>query len=245
VKQEVVMARPRYGFDAPPFLIGLTIAALLMLAGAVIGFSLGGWAVGLWPLLFSVYFAASALLYLHATRRGKFAVWREILDGLALRGDERVLDIGCGRGAVLIAVAQRLTTGRVSGADLWRQADQSGNAEAVTRANAEVAGVSGRVSLDTADMTALPYPDESFDLVVSNLAMHNIHPAPGRLRALDEALRVLRPGGRLVIADINAAPDYRAHLVGRGLSTTSRPLGWRMWYGGPWVATTLVATSKP
>lgn len=239
------MTRPRYGFDAPPFLFGLTIAALLMLAAAVIGFSLGGWVAGLWPLLFALFFAASALLYLHATRRGKFLVWGEILDGLALRGDERALDIGCGRGAVLIAVAKRLTTGRATGADLWRSADQSGNAEAVTRANAEAAGVADRVSLDTADMTALPYPDESFDLVVSSLAIHNLHPAPGRLRALDEALRVLRPGGRLVIADINAAPAYRTHLVGRGLSTALRPLGWRMWYGGPWVATTLVTTSKP
>jgi ubiquinone/menaquinone biosynthesis C-methylase UbiE len=239
------MTRPRYGFDAPPFLIGLGIASLLMLAAGIIGFALGGWVVGLWPLIFAVYFAASALLYLHATRRGKFAVWAEILDGLALRGDEQALDLGCGRGAVLIAVARRLTTGRASGADLWRTADQSGNAEAVTRANAEAAGVADRVSLDTADMTALPYPDESFDLIVSSLAIHNIHSAPGRLRALDEALRVLRPGGRLVIADINAAPAYRAHLLERGLSSTLRPLGWRMWYGGPWVATTLVTTSKP
>ena len=189
------MTRPRYGFDAPPFLIGLGIASLLMLAAGIIGFALGGWVVGLWPLIFAVYFAASALLYLHATRRGKFAVWAEILDGLALRGDEQALDLGCGRGAVLIAVARRLTTGRASGADLWRTADQSGNAEAVTRANAEAAGVADRVSLDTADMTALPYPDESFDLIVSSLAIHNIHSAPGRLRALDEALRVL--GGTL------------------------------------------------
>lgn len=239
------MTRPKYGFDAPPFLFGLGIAALLMLAAGVIGFSLGGWLAGLWPLIFGVFFAASALLYLHATRRGKFAVWAEILDGLALRGDEQALDIGCGRGAVLIAVARRLTTGRVTGVDLWRSADQSGNAEAVTRANAEAAGVSDRVSLDTADMTALPYPDESFDLIVSSLAIHNLHPASGRLRALDEALRVLRPGGRLVIADINAATAYRTHLVERGLSTALRRLGWRMWYGGPWVATTLVTTSKP
>jgi ubiquinone/menaquinone biosynthesis C-methylase UbiE len=239
------MPRPRYGFDAPPFLIGLTIAALLMLAAGIIGFALGGWIVGVWPLFFAAYFAASALLYLHATRRGKFAVWREVLDGLALRGDEHALDMGCGRGAVLIAVAQRLTTGQASGADLWRSVDQSGNAEAVTRANAEAAGVADRIRLDTADMTALPYPDESFDLVVSSLAIHNIQPAPGRLRALDEALRVLRPGGRLVIVDINAAPAYRAHLVERGLSTSLRPLGWRMWYGGPWVAATLVSASKP
>jgi len=53
------------------------------------------------------------------SRRGKFQVWDEILDELHLGGDERVLDMGCGRGAVLIAVARRLTTGRVTGIDLW------------------------------------------------------------------------------------------------------------------------------
>ena len=239
------MTRPRYGVDAPPVLFGLSSAAVLLLIGAVIGFALAGWPGGIWPLVLGLYFTASASLFLHTTKRGKFAVWREILDGLALRGDEQALDLGCGRGAVLIAVAGRLTTGRATGADLWRSVDQSGNAEAVTRANAAAAGVADRVSLDTADITALPYPDESFDLIVSSLVIHNIHPAPGRPAALDEALRVLRPGGRLVIADINATRSYRSHLVERGLSTTLRPLGWRMWFGGPWVATSLVTTAKP
>jgi ubiquinone/menaquinone biosynthesis C-methylase UbiE len=239
------MTRPRYGVDAPPVLFGLSVAAVLLLIAAVVGFALGGWPGGIWPLALGIYFTASASLFLHTTKRGKFAVWREILDGLALRGGEQTLDLGCGRGAVLIAVAGRLTTGHVTGADLWRPVDQSGNAEEVTRANAEAAGVADRVSLDTADITALPYPDESFDLIVSSLVLHNIRPAPGRAAALDEALRVLRPGGRLLIADVNASRSYRNHLVERGLSSTLRPLGWRMWFGGPWVAASLVTTVKP
>ena len=50
-------------------------------------------------------------LYLDATRRGKFVVWAQLLDTLGLRGDERILDLGCGRGAVLLMAAERLTTG--------------------------------------------------------------------------------------------------------------------------------------
>ena len=63
---------------------------------------------------YGAFFLANASSFLYTTRRGKFQVWEEILDGLHLRGDERVLDMGCGRGAVLTAVAKRLTTGRVT-----------------------------------------------------------------------------------------------------------------------------------
>ncbi|MEU4241927.1 class I SAM-dependent methyltransferase [Actinoplanes sp. NPDC026619] len=237
------MSRARYGVDAPPALFGLVSGAVLLIPGTILTAVNAGW-WALWPAAVFVYLAGSAALYLHTTKRGKFAVWAEILDDLGLRGDERVLDLGCGRGAVLIAVAKRLPQGHVTGADLWRSVDQSGNAPEVTTANAAAEGVAGRVSLDTADMTALPYPDDSFDLVVASMAIHNIHPARGRRTALDEALRVLRPGGRLVIADISAAKSYQAHLTERGLAPAIRSLGWRMWWGGPWLPTLLVTAVK-
>jgi len=66
--------------------------------------------------------------FFYTTRRGKFIEWDRILDRTHLRGDEMVLDMGCGRGAVLTAVACRLTTGRVTGVDIWSTTDQSGNA---------------------------------------------------------------------------------------------------------------------
>jgi ubiquinone/menaquinone biosynthesis C-methylase UbiE len=238
------MARARYGVDAPPALFGLCCGAGFLIAATVVTVAVAGWLAAIGPAVIALYFLVSTSLYLHTTIRGKFAVWREILAGLPLRGDEQALDLGCGRGAVLIAVARHLPRGHVTGADLWRSVDQSGNAPERTRANAEAEGVAGRISLDTADMTALPYPDASFDLVVSSMAIHNIHPAPGRFTALDEAVRVLRPGGRLVIADISAARSYRTHLVSRGLSAEIRPLGPRMWWGGPWLPTLLVTAVR-
>src|ERR1700678_612688 len=81
---------------------------------------------------------------LHTTRRGKFLVWSQILDSLPLRGDERVLDVGCGRGAVLTMVAERLPRGRVVGIDIWSVADQSGNGPDAARRNLETEGVQER-----------------------------------------------------------------------------------------------------
>jgi hypothetical protein len=67
--------------------------------------------------------------------------------------------MGCGRGAVLTAAARRLTTGRVTGVDIWSTKDQSGNAKSVTLRNAEREGVNDRVRIETSDMRQLPYAD--------------------------------------------------------------------------------------
>ena len=179
-------------------------------------------------------------VYLHTTLRGKLRIWERELDQAGLKGDEQLLDLGCGRGAVLIAAARRLPSGRATGADRWT-VDQSGNGPEATLANAAAAGVAGRVEVRTADMTALPFPDASFDVVTSAMAIHNIPSAEGRYRAVDEAMRVLRPGGRLLVADPWwMARSYAAHL-GRG---TLRPLGPGYWYGGPWLGVTLLRADK-
>jgi ubiquinone/menaquinone biosynthesis C-methylase UbiE len=156
------------------------------------------------------------------------------------------LDLGCGRGAVLLLAAQRLTTGRAVGVDLWRRGDQSGNEAEATRRNALAEGVADRVELHKADMTALPFEGDSFDLVVSSVAMHNIRGHAGREKAIEEAVRVLQPGGRLLIADLWATRAYRNHLMNLGmLGVTRHSLGWRMWWSGPWLATRLVTATKP
>jgi len=109
----------------------------------------------------SVGIAASTALYIYATKTGKFQVWQRILDELVLQGHETVLDMGCGRGAVLLATAKRLPNGKAVGVDIW-QADQTDNSLTATLANAEIEGVKDRIELHTADMTALPFSDKRF-----------------------------------------------------------------------------------
>jgi SAM-dependent methyltransferase len=228
-----------YGIDAPYL---LPVLGVLFAANVVHGvFSGSGW-----PFVGALIMLACAGCGMYTSRRGKFVAWAELLDQLKLRGDERILDLGCGRGAVLLLAAERLTTGRAVGVDLWRRGDQSGNAAEATRRNAIAEGVVDRVELHTADMTSLPFAAETFDLVVSNVAIHNIKGRAGREKAVEEAVRVIRPGGRLLIADLWGTGLYRNHLAKLGMTDiVRRGLGWRMWWSGPWLATRLVTATKP
>ena len=234
-----VRRKGSYGIDAPYL---LPVLAVLVAANAVNGVVSGS----VWPFLGAAAVLACAGCGLYASRRGKFVVWAGLLERLRLRGEERVLDLGCGRGAVLLLAAGHLSTGRAVGVDLWRRGDQSGNAAEATRHNAVAEGVADRVELHTADMTALPFADDSFDVVVSNVAIHNIKGRAGREKAIEEAVRVLRPGGRLLIADLWGTRLYRAHLAKLGMADVGRRgLGWRMWWSGPWLPTRLVTATKP
>jgi arsenite methyltransferase len=228
-----------YGIDAPYL---LPIVGVLIVANVVNGLISGS----AWPFVGAIGVLACGGCGLYTSRRGKFVVWAELLDQLKLRGDERILDLGCGRGAVLLLAAQHLTTGRAVGVDLWRRGDQSGNAVEATQRNAQAEGVADRVNLHTADITALPFETGSFDLIVSNIAVHNIKDRVGREKAIEEAVRVLRPGGRLMIADLWATRAYRSNLTKLGmLGVNRRGLGWRMWWSGPWLSTRLVTATKP
>ena len=227
-----------YGIDAP-------YAPFFMMVGAVvcIGLIVFAHITQLWISV--VILLTLAGIYLHTTLRGKFRAWHDLLQSLDLRGDERALDLGCGRGAVLLMAAQYLPQGRAVGVDIWSNKDQSGNAMAVTEQNAATEGVADRVELHTADMRNLPFEAGSFDLIVSSVAIHNIGERAGRDQAIDEAWRVLRPGGRLLVADISKSSQYQQRLAALGVTVERRNLGWRMWWGGPWVPTMLIDVVKP
>jgi ubiquinone/menaquinone biosynthesis C-methylase UbiE len=83
-------------------------------------------------------------------------------------------------------------------------------------------------------------------VVLSSLAIHNIREKEGREKAVAEAVRVLRPGGRLALADFRNTQAYAAQLRELGLERVLHTrLDWRFWYGGPWTATKLVLAEKP
>ena len=117
---------------------------------------------------------------------GKLWARDRLLDGLALRGDETVLDVGCGRGLLLIGAAKRLTTGKAVGVDIWQTEDLSGNRPEATLENARLEGVAECVEVKDGDARRLPFADGAFDVIVTKEALHNIYNAAERDTAVRE-----------------------------------------------------------
>ena len=244
------MARPSvadYGLDAPGVVRNLALVAaagILLVVLISLGVvpptltwhlrsggdvQVGLFGLGIGPGI-GCGFAAAAMVY--DSKVGKVR-WREtLLDAMPWTGAEQVLDVGCGRGLLLIGAAKRLRSGQAVGIDLWQAEDLAGNSAEATLANAEAEGVRDRVRVETADMRRLPFPSETFDRVVSRAAIHNVYDSSGRAHAIQEIARVLKPGGLAAVDDIRHFAEYIAVFQQNGCTPVRRldsrvmSLGW-------------------
>lgn len=214
--------RPDYGLDAPVIIYGYTACAAAGLVLIVLGAALDAGVLFGFGVCSTVIGLGIAGPMVYSSRAGKIRVRERVLDGLGLRGDEDVLDLGCGSGLMLLGAAERLTSGTATGVDLWRSRDQAGSGRQRCLANARRLGVESRVSLKDADMAELPFPDASFDVVLACLAVHNLHPKSRREQAINEAVRVIRPDGRLALVDIAGTKGYARTAAAAGLADVSR-----------------------
>lgn len=166
------MRSSRYGVDAPGLVRAFLLASVFAGAAGVGLIKRSGfkaWAVFGSGFLFliSAYGLGMFCYMLWGSLVTKVKGREAILDLVSWSGDEQVLDVGCGRGLLLVGAAHRLTSGRAVGIDLWLARDQSGNEKPGALANAEAEGVADRIAADTGDMRQLPYPDDAFDVVLS------------------------------------------------------------------------------
>src|SRR6516162_8549825 len=153
--------RPDYGIDAPPVIRNLLIAAA------------GGLLVGVVLLVFGAPPPVGAILrdtgfgtslgcllmagaMVWSSKVGKLRARERWLALLPWRGDEMVLDVGCGRGLMLIGAGRHLTTGKAVGVDIWQAEDLSGNRPEATLENARREGVGDRVEVKNGDARQLP-----------------------------------------------------------------------------------------
>ena len=215
--------RPQYGIDAPGLVRGFLVAGL---AFGTAGFSLTRWAGGRpWPgwiasllLLVSLYALGMCGYMLWGSLIAKVQGRDAMLNLLTWTGAEQVLDVGCGRGLLLVGAARRLTSGHATGIDLWLAKDQTSNTQSAPLENATIEGVAERVSVITGDMRDLPFPDHAFDVVLSNWAIHNLEQMQDRRRALAEIVRVLRQGGAILLTDIANRDEYATELRRLGMT---------------------------
>ncbi len=128
-----------------------------------------------------------------------------------------MLDVGCGRGLLLCGAARRITTGHATGIDIWSKVDMGGNSMAATQRNIDLEGIAETCTFMSAGAQQIPFPDAHFDVIVSNLCLHNIYDASTRHKALDEIVRVLKPGGRALISDYKRPRSMRDNFVRRPL----------------------------
>jgi arsenite methyltransferase len=204
---------PDYGLDAPPLIYAMFV---LGLTGVIFGFVLVWTSSRHVSLAYAVQIfglgcVILAALMFASSRFGKFRARDRLLERLKLRGDETVLDVGCGHGLLLIAAAKMLPRGRAVGIDIWSM-DQSENSRESTLRNATLEGVAQRVTVHDGDMRKMPFADRSFDATVAHFAIHNVRSREGRREAIREIVRTLNQGGQVAISDIISLDLYADEL---------------------------------
>jgi SAM-dependent methyltransferase len=212
--------KPDYGIDAPDvirnlLLIGLALLAISLFVGKV---DKVGPRLRPTMIITASILVAEGLAMLAYSKFGKFRHRDRMLAKINWRGDEQVLDVGTGRGVLLIGAAKHLRAGKAVGIDIWSSKDLSANAMDATYANADLEGVRDRVELKTEDASRMTFADATFDVVVSNLCIHNIEDSRGRESACREIARVLKPGGIAVISDFKNTSAYAHAFSASGLS---------------------------
>jgi arsenite methyltransferase len=215
-------ARADYGIDAPGVVKNLLAAGgLALVVGLLVPrVEVGSATVALRPPLLSMgaAWSISGLLMLAYSKAGKLRHRDRILDLVEWKGDERVLDVGTGRGLLMIGAARRAPRGHAVGIDTWSAVDLSDNRAENTLRNAEAEGVRDRIEVRSEDARKMSFPDQSLDVVLSNLCLHNIPDEVGRAAACREIARVLRPGGTALLSDFRHTRDYAAALAAAGLA---------------------------
>jgi len=204
------------GFDfgwVPAWTYGPWIAALISAASTI---ALQIVAPFWWPLAMAFLLLAAAFFAGGLVTRvsGRYdAAVLPMVDLLA-QPDGRVLDGGCGAGRTTVALGRACSAARIVALDRFDSDYIEGGGRKLLERNLRLAGLTSRVEISHGDLTALPFPDSTFDATVSAHAIDHL----GALApvALSEMRRVLRPGGRFLL--IVWVPGWTMFAVANVLS---------------------------
>ncbi len=200
--------KTNYGQELIPFLWVSTIVIILLI-GLMICLGICHMAsVSVIITLAGIacFFAFLSLMSIWSSRVGKLIMRDKLIKELSLKGNEQLLDVGCGKGLLTVGIAKQLTTGEVIGLDHWKSTLEYTYTSEMAERNANIENVTNRVRFVTGDAQQLPFEKERFDLITSSLAMHHV---PDSEKAFAEMFRVVRKGGRIAIADMPTAKIKR------------------------------------
>ena len=176
-----------------PGLIGLVFLGLALLSP--------WWLLPAIPFVaISAYFAYARYLFSPQGGDVQKQIRDLVLANLAWDGKGQALDVGCGNGALVIALAQKHPAAHITGIDFW-----GGNWEYsknVCERNAQLEGAAERCTFQKASAAELPFADETFDAAVSNLTFHEVNGTADKRGLVREALRVVRKGGIFAFQDL-------------------------------------------
>lgn len=203
------MKKGNYGLDAPVCIICFLCVGIVLGIGAIFIKGTLPQIIVSFLTFISIF---NGLCMIFSSKVGKYILRDRIINNLLLTGNEKVLDVGCGRGLMLNGAAQRLKSGKAYGIDIWSSKDQSRNSKEELLKNAVIEGTENKLEIVNCDMRNMPFQDNYFDVVISSLAIHNIENKDERKKALNEIARITKVNGKIAILDLANIQEY-AHIL--------------------------------
>ncbi|MBN1801586.1 MAG: methyltransferase domain-containing protein [Candidatus Lokiarchaeota archaeon] len=200
--------KPKYGWYVKKLIITCIILGLFGISLFVLSFLFGNWVrfffiiVGIVVVLFFLWPGfGMALMNIIITKNLKK---QKEIEMPMVQESPKILDIGCGTGRTAIKIAKDLKNGGyLYGIDVYNKVAIGGNSLETVKQNARIEGVQDKTSFGYGSALDIPFEDETFNVVNLSSVLHELHIKNEISKALEEAYRVLKPGGWLIVGEWN------------------------------------------
>lgn len=201
--------KTNYGNWVPEKILTLCFAgtAVFGIAACVTGIALHltvvTWILGVLAVIclaYGIYMYACHEQFAFGKGNMMAQVHQHLVDHLDWDGEGKLLDIGCGAGALTVRCAKAFPHAKLTGMDYWGV--EWNYAKEQCENNAKAEGVADRIHFQKGDAAHLDFPDETFDAAVSNFVFHEVRSAKNKRDVVKEALRVVKKGGVFSFQDM-------------------------------------------